>query len=550
MTIRWRIILTMAAALLAAIVIGTTGLYALDQTQAGLEGMYRTSLMPIVDVSEVRAALMDQRNAANRAIVRGTPEALADATQAIAKAQARLTTSWAAYYPALVTSDAERTAAKAFIAARERSDDRLAALVGKLEHGDKDAVPLLIKDVGPAMDEATAQISQIITVNEQQADQDYNAAAVREHRTVYTTLGVLLAAALLVAVLGFLLARAVMRPLLRARDLAARISQGELNHHLQVDGSDELSETLRALGTMDEQLTRIVSQVRSNAQQVTYAARDISAGTDDLSSRTQEQASSLEETAASMEEMTATVRENSEGADMARDLTTTLHGDAVSGQTVAQEAVVAMAEITRSSRSVGEIAVLIDEIAFQTNLLALNAAVEAARAGEQGRGFAVVASEVRSLAQRSATAARDIKKLIADASERVETGAVLVGRTGEALALIGSGATRVSGIVGNIAAASLQQSAGIEQVNGAVTALDEVTQQNAALVEEASAASKQMLELSEELMRQVAFFSIAGEEITDAARPSRSESVVPAAPVTPARAPRQAVAQEEVWTEF
>lgn len=550
MTIRWRIISTMAAALVAAIVIGITGLVALDKTQAGLESIYRTSVVPIVHVSEVRASLMDERNAVNRAIARGTAEAVAEAQQRVGASQAKLAQDWSAYFPALVTSDDERNAAKAFMAARDQSDDRVKALFDKLQKGDKDAVPFLIKEVGPAMDGATAEISKIITVNEQQADQDYQAAAARERRTVIITLCVLVASALMVAVLGFLLARAVVRPLLRARDLAARISQGELNHHLEVTGSDELSETLRALATMDEQLTRIVGQVRNNAQQVTYAARDISAGTDDLSSRTQEQASSLEETAASMEEMTATVRENSEGAELARELTTSLHGDAETGQAVAAEAVAAMDEITRSSRSVSEIAVLIDEIAFQTNLLALNAAVEAARAGEQGRGFAVVAGEVRNLAQRSAAAARDIKKLIADASERVETGSALVGRTGEALAQLGRGATKVSGIVGNIAAASIEQSAGIEQVNGAVTALDEVTQQNAALVEEASAASKQMLDLAEELMRQAAFFSISGEEAAEPQNPSRVPSVTATATAASRTAVRAAPVEEAVWTEF
>ncbi|QWT22381.1 MCP four helix bundle domain-containing protein [Bacillus sp. NP157] len=548
MTIRWRIISTMAAALLAAIVIGLTGLVSLDKTQSSLEGMYRTSLTPIIHVGEVRAGIMDERNAVNRAIARGTPEALADAKERIGASQKKLNADWSAYYPALVTGDDELAAGKAFIAARNQSDQRIQDLLGKLEHGDKDAVAFLIKDVGPAMDDAAARISQIITINERQAGDDFAAAAAREKRTVYVTLGVLIVAALLVTVLGLLLERAVMRPLLRARDLAARISQGELNHQLEVTGKDELSDTLRALSAMDAQLTHIVSQVRSNAQQVTYAARDISAGTDDLSSRTQEQASSLEETAASMEEMTATVRENADGAEMARNLTSTLHGDAVSGRTVADEAITAMAAITSSSRSVAEIAVLIDEIAFQTNLLALNAAVEAARAGEQGRGFAVVAGEVRSLAQRSATAARDIKRLIADASERVDTGSVLVTRTGEALALIGQGATKVSGIVGNIAAASLQQSAGIEQVNGAVTALDEVTQQNAALVEEASAASRQMLDLAEELMRHVAFFSIAGEDVVEATTPTRNGPA--AAPQAVARAPLPAKAEDAVWIEF
>ncbi|NII53190.1 methyl-accepting chemotaxis protein [Luteibacter sp. SG786] len=545
MTIKWRIVITMAAALLAAIVIGVTGLAALNRTQAGLEAMYNTNLMPIVHVTDVRDDLAEQRNAVNRAMIVGTPESVASAKQRVAAAHDRLDKDWGAYYPALVTSEDERAQAKAFIASRGAAEEQIGLLLEKLGHGDKDGVAYHIQHVAPVLEQAAGQIAALVSLNKGQAKAGFDEAGVRERRTVWVTLAVLLVAGLFVIALGWALARAVMRPLLRARDLAHRISQGELNHRLEVTGSDELSHTLRALTAMDEQLTSIVSQVRSNAQQVAYAARDVSAGTDDLSSRTQEQASSLEETAASMEEMTATVRENSEGAATARALTSTLQDEALLGKGVADEAVAAMSEITRTSRNVADIAVLIDEIAFQTNLLALNAAVEAARAGEQGRGFAVVASEVRSLAQRSATAARDIKRLIAEAADRVDGGSVLVGRTGQVLAEIGSSATRVSGIVNNIAAASLQQSAGIEQVNDAVTALDEVTQQNAALVEEASAASKQMSDLAEELMRQVAFFRITGMEADVASEVRRPT------PVPPPAAPRQErVLEEAVWNEF
>ncbi|MGN6093595.1 MAG: methyl-accepting chemotaxis protein [Luteibacter jiangsuensis] len=545
MTIKWRIVITMAAALLAAIVIGVTGLAALNRTQASLEAMYNTNLMPIVHVTDVRDDLAEQRNAVNRAMIVGTPESVANAKQRVAAAHDSLDKDWGAYYPALVTSDDERAQAKAFIASRAAAEEQIGLLLEKLGHGDKDSIAYHIQHVAPALEQTAGQIATLVSLNKGQAKTGFEEAGVREQHTVWVTLAVLLGAGLFVVALGWALARAVMRPLLRARDLAHRISQGELNHKLEVTGSDELSHTLRALTAMDEQLTSIVSQVRSNAQQVAYAARDVSAGTDDLSSRTQEQASSLEETAASMEEMTATVRENSEGAATARALTSTLQDEALAGKGVADEAVAAMTEITRTSRNVADIAVLIDEIAFQTNLLALNAAVEAARAGEQGRGFAVVASEVRSLAQRSATAARDIKRLIAEAADRVDGGSALVGRTGQALAEIGSSATRVSGIVNNIAAASLQQSAGIEQVNDAVTALDEVTQQNAALVEEASAASKQMLDLAEELMRQVAFFRITGMEAEVAPEARRP------APVPPPAAPRQErVLEEAVWNEF
>ncbi len=242
---------------------------------------------------------------------------------------------------------------------------------------------------------------------------------------------------------------------------------------------------------MDKQLTAIGVKVRDSALAVMHSAGDISAGHDDLSSRTQEQASSLEETAASMEEMAVIVKQNAEDAGQAQLVASSLRNDAISGRKIAVDASSAMDLVTDASRSISEIAVLIDEIAFQTNLLTLNATVEAARAGDQGRGFAVVATKVRSLAQRSASAAKNIKSLIDETMERVSAGAELVRKAGQSLETIQTGATKMSDIVGEIAAASVEQSAGIDQINDAVAALDQVTQQNAALVEEGSAASRQ-----------------------------------------------------------
>lgn len=510
MTIKGRIMMTMAAALIAALVIGLGGLTALGQTQHALEDIYKSALVPIVHVTDVRGDLAEERATLSAAVFERTPEALQRAQTYVPALQAKVGQAWSAYYPALVNSENERTAAQAFITARQSADDRITALLATMRRDDSQAIAQFTTDVDPALAQSTARISAIVAANEQEAETSYQASLERERRTLWTVLSVLVTAIVVVAALALALARAVVRPLLRARALAQAISRGELDHRLVETGNDELSQTLRALGIMDEQLARIVGQVRHSAHQVSQAARDVSAGTDDLASRTQEQASSLEETAAAMEEMTATVRENASGAQRARTLSATLETNAEAGRRVAHETEHAMAQITRSSHAVEEIAGLIDELAFQTNLLALNAAIEAARAGSEGRGFAVVATEVRHLAQRSAAAARDIKALIQDASASVEAGAALVGQTGDALQTVVAGASEVSAILADIAAASTQQAAGIDQVNDAVTTLDEVTQQNAALVEEASAATRQMRDLADALLEAMTFFRSHG----------------------------------------
>jgi methyl-accepting chemotaxis protein len=510
-TVKLRIIATMAAAFFIAIAVGTFGLWSLERTQADLSSMYRDQLMPIVHLGEVRNLIFLDRTALNQALLAGTPDAAATADGRIKTHMAEMDKHWSAYYPALVNSDIEMSQDKTFIAKRLQTRDLIAQEL-KLLNSDQHekASDFMLHSVESSFDEETSLIGKIVDENVRQAQQASADSSARGHRTVIITLLVLVVAAMLVLFSGIALTRAVMKPLLRARGLAERISRGELNQALVVTGHDELSDTLRALSQMDTQLTAIVAKVRDNASDVMHSARDISAGNDDLSSRTQEQASSLEETAASMEEMTATVKQNAEGAGQAQNIATSLRSDAIAGRKIAVDASSAMELITEASRSISEIAVLIDEIAFQTNLLALNAAVEAARAGDQGRGFAVVATEVRSLAQRSASAAKNIKSLINDTVERVSVGAELVRKAGHSLETIQTGATRVCDIVSEIAAASVQQSSGIEQVNDAVTALDQVTQQNAALVEEASAASRLALELTQELVQQMAFFKIAG----------------------------------------
>jgi len=291
-----------------------------------------------------------------------------------------------------------------------------------------------------------------------------------------------------------------------AVEIAGRIAGGDLR--ADTSAAFAPASLLGALERMRGTLSSIVMDVQEGAHVVTTTSGEIARGNDDLSHRTQEQASSLEETAASMEEMTATVKQNAENALAADRLSRHARGEAEKGGAVVGEAMEAMRQIGDSSRRIGDIVGLIDDIAFQTNLLALNAAVEAARAGEQGRGFAVVAAEVRRLAQSSAAASREIKGLIAESSERVDAGAALVEQSSLALRDIVDSVKKVTDIVAEIAAASAEQSSGVDQVNLAIAQIDQVTQENAALVEEAAAAAKSMQDQARTLHEQVAFFTV------------------------------------------
>jgi len=332
------------------------------------------------------------------------------------------------------------------------------------------------------------------------------AAAARSNATFVLIGGGLLAITFAIA-LAIAIARSILMPLRQVLSATEdlRSGDGDLTYRLPSMGA-EFGEISTSMNGFIEKLQAIIIQTKDSTTTMSAGALQIARGNDDLSQRTQEQAAALEETASSMEEMTATVKQNADNARQANLLSTTARGQAEKGGSVMQKVVGAMEEINASSRKIADIIGVIDEIAFQTNLLALNAAVEAARAGEQGRGFAVVATEVRSLAQRSATAAKEIKELISDSVTKVSVGTELVDESGKTLEGIIDAVKKVSDIVAEIAAASEEQASGIEQVNNAVTQMDTTTQQNAALVEQASAASKTLEERAQSLVELMTQF--------------------------------------------
>jgi methyl-accepting chemotaxis protein len=385
-----------------------------------------------------------------------------------------------------------------------------------------DATKVLIDDVRPVQKKLMQELADLATL-EDKLSAEAGAEALASYESGRAMLLLLGAAALLIGLAAaYIITRSLLRQLGGEPDYAVSIAQkiadGDLDVQISLASGDHHS-LLHAMKVMRDKLSDIVGKVRSGTDAIGTASSQIAAGNLDLSSRTEQQASSLEETASSMEELTSTVRQNAENAGQANQLAVSASEVAQRGGDVVSQVVDTMQLINESARKIVEIIGVIDGIAFQTNILALNAAVEAARAGEQGRGFAVVATEVRSLAQRSAAAAKEIKTLIGDSVDKVESGSKLVAQAGSTMEEVVASVRRVTDIIAEISAASQEQSAGIEQVNQAITQMDQVTQQNAALVEQAAAAADSLQEQATGLLDIVSVFRIAGGSVRPA--PSR-----------------------------
>ena len=425
----------------------------------------------------------------------------------------------------LLTTEAEKAVFKASIESRVKYQAAKDLVMDARKAGnDAEAARLYAEAFLPAAKSYEQRVQEFLAYQRKSIDDTAHAIDAANSRSLYLLLALAVLLIGLGGILALVISRSITRPLARAAADAEQMASGDMTVALRLDGKDEAADLVRALSNMKDSLTRIVGGVRQNAEGVATASAEIAQGNQDLSQRTEEQASALEETAASMEQLGSTVKQNADNARQANQLALGASTVAAKGGEIVGQVVTTMKGINDSSRKIADIISVIDGIAFQTNILALNAAVEAARAGEQGRGFAVVAGEVRNLAQRSAEAAKEIKGLITASVERVEQGTALVDEAGTTMAEVVASIKRVTDIMGEISAASSEQSSGVAQVGEAVSQMDQATQQNAALVEESAAAAESLKGQAQQLVQAVAVFKLAQGATVVAAVPARTST--------------------------
>jgi methyl-accepting chemotaxis protein len=393
----------------------------------------------------------------------------------------------------------------------EKAKKSQKAVVGMISEGLKeDAMTKFLFSVRPTHTKYFEALDQLVALQNQHMEAAGAQSSRQAKSTALFILALAIAAAVISVVVATLATRSITRPLNRAVRIAQQVAKGDLSSHIQSRSKDETGQLMQALGEMNLSLQRIVGDVRLGTEAIASASSEIASGNSDLSNRTEQQAASLQQTSGAMDELTRIVRQNADNASQANELASSASRVAAQGGQVVTQVVATMGSIDASSRKIVDIISVIDGIAFQTNILALNAAVEAARAGEQGRGFAVVAGEVRTLAQRSATAAKEIKSLINESVEKVEQGSKLVSQAGTTMDDVVSSVKRVSDIISEITDASQSQSQGIEAVNRSIHQMDGVTQQNAALVEQAAAAAESMQNQAHNLAEVVSIFKLEG----------------------------------------
>ncbi|BDT69566.1 hypothetical protein os1_37570 [Comamonadaceae bacterium OS-1] len=525
---------------LIAFSVGLFGMTRVSQLNGMLVNMYQNNLVPVGDIGNANMNAIYHNRALYAYVIESKPPEMDKIGAQMKQYEAQMKVLLDQYRATQLTPPEVELLRK--IDAAWPPYVASAAKVQKFSYEDKneEAMGLMNGETLAVFRVVDDLLSELLDLNTALGKKTSEASADLVDHTTYVSIGVIGLAVVLVVVVGMSIARSITGPLGgEPSDLAAdasAIAEGDLSRHIAVKAGDQTSVVAR-MAAMQASLVTLVAHVRQSSESVASASHQISQGNHDLSGRTEQQASALEETAASMEELSSTVRQNADNARQANQLALSASSVAVQGGEVVAEVVTTMQGINDSSRRIADIIGVIDGIAFQTNILALNAAVEAARAGEQGRGFAVVASEVRSLAGRSADAAKEIKSLISTSVERVERGTALVDKAGTTMGEVVSSIRRVTDIVGEISAASNEQSSGVAQIGEAIVQIDQATQQNAALVEEMAAAAGSMKTQADDLVGAVSVFKLNA---------GASRAAVPARPAVAAARPVAAPAHQPV----
>jgi methyl-accepting chemotaxis protein len=525
-SIKARLIFVIALLGVELILGAAVGLFSLSHANSGLQSLYANSIVCLGQLDQIVRRLDENQTLLARALTAEADKVPA-LLEEVERNKAVIEEQWKAYAQTEMTGP-EQEAASRFSGARETFQaEALQPAVAALRAGDMARASAVVHGaMNTQFVPVRDSIDELIKVQMAQADE-----ARKESQSTYETVRLVCLSGMalglvLAAVIGTMLVRGIVRPLDEAVRVAGAVAAGDLTQDIAIGANDETGRLMRSLDEMNSGLAGIVGRVRTGTDTIATAASEIAAGNLDLSGRTEQQAAALEQTASSMEELTATVKQNADNARQANGLALSASSVAAKGGDVMTQVVSTMSEINASATRIADIINVIDGISFQTNILALNAAVEAARAGEQGRGFAVVAGEVRTLAQRSAAAAKEIKGLIDDSVERVNHGSELVDQAGATMGEIVQSVSRVTAIMTEIMNASQEQTTGIEQVNQAITQMDQATQQNAALVEQASAAAQALREEAESLARTVGIFNVqrqgGGRKLAGAAMASLS----------------------------
>jgi methyl-accepting chemotaxis protein len=507
-TIRFKIILALSVCVVLMAVIGVTGIRGLATLSTGMNSMYTGSTVPIEELAAMQSAALEIRLQMRYIQVLHDQDKAASMVADIDAEQKILDTSWHRYYPDKISTPEERKAAEKIAASLSSFQSQSGDIVAMLGSGNLDVAAFTIDELTETGKALTESIDHAISLNAAQAKHVAEQGAGTFHVLLWTALGVLALGVGVASGASAYLLKEIMVPLRSALSVARRIAEGQLGNPIAIQSRDEFGQLLDALKKMDDHLSEIVCNIKVSSESILHASGEIAAGNADLSTRTEQQAASLEETVAGLAELTATVEQNAQNAHDATAFASSASRIADETDTVVGRMRSAMQDISTTSTRIVDITALIESIAFQTNILALNAAVEAGRAGDHGRGFAIVAGEVRNLAQRSSSAAKEIKLLIRDSVASIADGSTKAEEVSRAMNEVQGAIRRLVEINLGILEASKQQSLGIEQVNQAVSQMDEVAQQNAALVEQAAAASSSLERQASEQQRAVSVFKV------------------------------------------